>query len=102
MSRRNKRYTPEFKAEAVRLVQTTDRPVTETTLFELGSVSKTFTATLGLYAQALGQLSLADHPSRFMPELILRNTSSGRPRCSAVMRSFADATNASRPAVISW
>jgi beta-lactamase class C len=46
-----------------------DRPVTETTLFELGSVSKTFTATLGLYAQALGQLSLADHPSRFMPEL---------------------------------
>ncbi|MES2991450.1 MAG: class C beta-lactamase [Pseudomonadota bacterium] len=46
-----------------------DRSVSETTLFELGSVSKTFTATLGLYAQALGQLSLADHPSRFMPEL---------------------------------
>jgi beta-lactamase class C len=46
-----------------------DRPVSETTLFELGSVSKTFTATLGLYAQALGKLSLADHPSRFMPEL---------------------------------
>jgi beta-lactamase class C len=46
-----------------------NRPVSEATLFELGSVSKTFTATLGLYAQALGQLSLADHPSRFMPEL---------------------------------
>ena len=27
--RRRKRYTPEFKAEAVRLVQTTDRPITE-------------------------------------------------------------------------
>jgi len=26
---RRKRYTPEFKAEAVRLVQTTDRPITE-------------------------------------------------------------------------
>jgi transposase len=26
---RRKRYTPEFKAEAVRLVQTSDRPVTE-------------------------------------------------------------------------
>jgi transposase len=28
-ARRRKRYTPEFKAEAVRLVQTSDRPVTE-------------------------------------------------------------------------
>jgi transposase len=27
--RRRKRYTPEFKAEAVRLVQTSDRPITE-------------------------------------------------------------------------
>ena len=27
--RRRKRYTPEFKAEAVRLVQTWDRPITE-------------------------------------------------------------------------
>ena len=26
---RRKRYTPEFKAEAIRLVQTSDRPVTE-------------------------------------------------------------------------
>ena len=44
-------------------------PVTQDTLFELGSVSKTFTATLIAYAQALGKLSLDDHPSRFMPAL---------------------------------
>ena len=28
-ARRRKRYTSEFKAEAVRLVQTSDRPITE-------------------------------------------------------------------------
>lgn len=47
----------------------THQAVTETTLFELGSVSKTFTATLAAYAQALGKLSLDDHPSRSMPAL---------------------------------
>jgi beta-lactamase class C len=47
----------------------TNQPVSEATLFELGSVSKTFTATLGLLAQALGKLSLADHPSQHMPAL---------------------------------
>ncbi|HEV2544049.1 MAG TPA: class C beta-lactamase [Methylobacterium sp.] len=45
------------------------RPVTRDTLFEIGSVSKTFTATLAAYAQALGRLSLADAPSRFLPPL---------------------------------
>jgi beta-lactamase class C len=44
-------------------------PVSEHTLFELGSVSKTFTATLASYAVAQGKLSLDDHPSRFMPAL---------------------------------
>ncbi len=47
----------------------TNKPVDEATLFELGSVSKAFTATLGLYAQALGKLSLADRPSQYMPQL---------------------------------
>lgn len=47
----------------------TKKSVTDQTLFEIGSVSKTFTATLGAYAQALGKLSLADPASRFAPEL---------------------------------
>ncbi|WP_061933421.1 class C beta-lactamase [Aureimonas sp. AU22] len=45
------------------------KPVSEDTLFELGSVSKTFAATLGAYAQARGQLSLADPAERHWPAL---------------------------------
>ncbi|HEX9174285.1 MAG TPA: class C beta-lactamase [Telluria sp.] len=44
-------------------------PVSEKTLFELGSISKTFTATLASYAEVMGKLSLADHPSKYMPQL---------------------------------
>ncbi len=44
-------------------------PVTSDTLFEIGSVSKTFTATLATYAQAQGRLSLTAHPSTYLPEL---------------------------------
>ena len=44
-------------------------PVNETTLFELGSVSKTFTATLAMYAQGTHKLSLADHPGKYIPQL---------------------------------
>ncbi|WP_425293798.1 class C beta-lactamase [Microvirga pakistanensis] len=44
-------------------------PVTKDTLFELGSVSKTFTATLVSYAQALGKVSLDDHPGQYVPPL---------------------------------
>ena len=44
-------------------------PVTQDTLFEIGSISKTFTATLGAYAQELGRMSIEDHPSAYMPEL---------------------------------
>ena len=43
--------------------------VSNSTLFELGSVSKTFNATLAGYAQAQGQLSLSDHPAKYFPEL---------------------------------
>ncbi len=44
-------------------------PVSEATLFELGSVSKTLTATLASYAQASGKLSLDAHPSAYMAQL---------------------------------
>jgi len=43
--------------------------VTQDTLFELGSVSKTITATLACHAEVLGKLALGDHPSRFLPAL---------------------------------
>lgn len=45
------------------------REVTADTLFEIGSVSKTFTATLGAYAQARGALALSDMVSRRLPAL---------------------------------
>jgi beta-lactamase class C len=44
-------------------------PVSEATLFELGSISKVFTATLASYAQVQGKLSLTDHPGKYMPQL---------------------------------
>jgi beta-lactamase class C len=44
-------------------------PVTRDTLFELGSISKTFTATLATYAEVEGRLSLNDSVTRHMPEL---------------------------------
>ncbi|OCB12240.1 class C beta-lactamase [Mycolicibacterium porcinum] len=44
-------------------------PVTPDTIFEIGSVSKTFTATLASYAHALGRISLTDHPGTYLPEL---------------------------------
>ncbi|SEM99992.1 beta-lactamase class C [Pseudomonas sp. ok272] len=47
----------------------TQQQVTSATLFEIGSISKTFTATLATYAQANGRLSLADHPGKYLPEL---------------------------------
>ena len=51
-------------------------PVTDETLFEIGSVSKTFTATLASYAQLNGELSLSDPVSEYLPQL--HGTSFGR------------------------
>ncbi|MGF6094699.1 class C beta-lactamase [Pseudomonas sp. 18175] len=45
------------------------QPVTQDTLFEIGSVSKTFTATLGGYAQASGKIKLSDRASQHLAAL---------------------------------
>ena len=45
----------------------TGQPVTRDTLFELGSVSKTLTATLTSYAQLQGKLSLSDTTAQYLP-----------------------------------
>ncbi len=47
----------------------TQAHITPDTLFEVGSISKTLTATLATYAQVNGQLSLSDPVSRYVPEL---------------------------------
>lgn len=47
----------------------TARPVSENTLFEIGSVSKTYTATLAGYAIASGKLSLNEQTSQILPAL---------------------------------
>lgn len=44
-------------------------PVTDETIFEIGSVSKTFTATLATYAEAIGKLKLTDTVAKYLPEL---------------------------------
>ncbi|MGM0857877.1 MAG: class C beta-lactamase [Pseudomonadota bacterium] len=49
--------------------QEADQPVTDETLFELGSVSKIFTATLAAYADARGELLLSDPASEHLPAL---------------------------------
>ncbi|MFZ0705729.1 MAG: serine hydrolase [Candidatus Korobacteraceae bacterium] len=47
----------------------THQPVTDATLFEVGSISKTFTATLTSWAQVDGRLSLSDKVEKFLPSL---------------------------------
>ncbi|PDT83424.1 class C beta-lactamase [Sinorhizobium sp. BJ1] len=43
--------------------------VDDETLFEIGSISKTFTATLASYGEARGALSLSDSASKHLPAL---------------------------------
>lgn len=47
----------------------TGAAVTDGTIFEIGSISKTFTATLGAYAQASGALAMSDMAGEHIPEL---------------------------------
>lgn len=51
------------------LSKETNKPVTKHSIFELGSVSKTFTATLASLAEVNGTLNLSDPTSKYMPEL---------------------------------
>lgn len=50
-------------------LKTTGQDVSKNTLFEIGSISKTFTATLANYAQVEGKLTLTDKVSQYVPEL---------------------------------
>ena len=53
----------------------TRRPVTRDTLFEIGSITKTFTALLAAEAQVCGYLSLSDKTSKYL--LSLRDSKFG-------------------------
>lgn len=45
------------------------QPITDKTIFEIGSISKTFTATLASYAQVKGKLLLSDNAATYLPQL---------------------------------
>ena len=47
----------------------TKAPITNTTLFEIGSLSKTFTATLAAYASNQGKIDFNDPASKYLPSL---------------------------------
>ena len=47
----------------------TKKPVTDATIFEMGSISKTFTVTLTSLAEVNGQLSLTDKTSKYLPSM---------------------------------
>jgi len=47
----------------------TQQPVSSETIFEIGSISKTFTATIASYAQVNGKLSFSESISKYLPAL---------------------------------
>lgn len=49
--------------------KSTGQPVTPQTLFELGSISKTFTVMLSTYAEAQGKLSLSGKVGDYLPSM---------------------------------
>ncbi|MGC4393332.1 class C beta-lactamase [Agrobacterium sp. M50-1] len=49
--------------------KSTNEPVNPQTLFELGSISKTFTVTLSTYAEINGQLSLSGKVEDYLPSM---------------------------------
>jgi beta-lactamase class C len=54
----------------------TGKPVTDDTLFEIGSITKTLTATLASYAQLSGELALSDATAKYLP--LLRGSEFGK------------------------
>jgi beta-lactamase class C len=60
-----KRYVLDYGVASTK----TRKLVTDSTLFEIGSISKTFTATLAAWAQVNSQLSLSDKTSKYLPSL---------------------------------
>lgn len=48
--------------------KTAQKSITDRSLFEIGSISKTFTATAAAYAQAEGKLALTDKVSKIFPD----------------------------------
>ncbi|MGB8403369.1 MAG: class C beta-lactamase [Mycobacterium sp.] len=66
-------------------------PVGSDTVFEIGSLSKTFTATLAGLAQQRGQISFTDHPSKYLPAL------SGRPIDQATLLNLGTYTAGGLP-----
>src|SRR5277367_1493841 len=79
-----------------------DAPVSQDTLFQMGSTSKSFTAAVILKLEAAGKLSLDDTVGRWLPEYLawkdvsvrrLLNMSSGIPNYSeteAMSRTWAE------------
>nr|WP_267551769.1 class C beta-lactamase [Rhizobium rhizogenes] len=62
---KGKRYTFNYGVAS----KESGQKVTDDTLFELGSISKTFTAALGSYAEVSGKLSFADKATKYLPAL---------------------------------
>ncbi|MDR2225467.1 MAG: beta-lactamase [Providencia sp.] len=65
ISMEGKRYIYHYGVQS----KQNQEPVNDNTLFEIGSLSKTFTATLAAYAQVQGKLDFSQKVSHYIPEL---------------------------------
>nr|ELR5230927.1 beta-lactamase [Providencia rettgeri]ELR5233934.1 beta-lactamase [Providencia rettgeri] len=65
ISMEGKRYIYHYGVQS----KQSQEPVNDNTLFEIGSLSKTFTATLATYAQVQGKLDFSQKVSHYLPEL---------------------------------
>lgn len=69
----------------------TGKPITSTTLFELGSISKTFTVTLSAFGETMGNLSLSGKVSEYLPSM------KGKPFGDIVLMNLATHTGGGFP-----